>query len=267
MGADIYGLMYHEVTDDPTSSGPQRPGARPYMLATAAFRAHLETIEATGLVPTLVADVDPTAPAPWLLLTFDDGGRSALHAADELGRRGWRGHFFIVTGWIGERTFLDGPAIRALRSMGHVIGSHSHSHPDIFRDLAPHEMRDEWRRSADALADLLGEPCLCASLPGGDGSPAAFESAAAAGIRFLFTSEPWRRVRTVNGCRVFGRLIMRAGLSPAHLAAYLGGRGWARALVARRLKDLARRGLGPLYRAHVRRTTRPWARAHDLTPP
>src|SRR6185503_19402527 len=36
-GPEIAGLMYHEVTDDPTSSGFQRPGALPYTLSRAAF--------------------------------------------------------------------------------------------------------------------------------------------------------------------------------------------------------------------------------------
>lgn len=251
---DVFAFMYHEVTDDPTTSGPQRPGARPYTLSTSAFREHLDAIAASGLVPRLVDSA--ASDGPRLLLTFDDGGRSALYAAEALCERGWRGHFFIVTGWIGRREFLDPPAIREIRALGHRIGSHSHTHPDIFRDLTREQMLTQWRRSRDMLADLLGEPCELASVPGGDSSSMVFTTADEVGFRWLFTSEPWRHPRLAGACRVLGRLVIKTSVTPAMLAAYLDGRGWGRALLARRIKDLGRRGVGPLYRAYVRRITR-----------
>jgi hypothetical protein len=69
-----------------------------------------------------------------LLLTFDDDGKSALRIGDELCRRGWRGHFLIATALIGCRTFLDSRELRYLRDCGHVLGTHSHTHPDMYRD-------------------------------------------------------------------------------------------------------------------------------------
>src|SRR5256885_8018335 len=50
-----------------------------------------------GCVPELVTDLEIDRPARHVLLTFDDGGRSAVHIGDELAARGWKGHFFIVT--------------------------------------------------------------------------------------------------------------------------------------------------------------------------
>src|SRR2546427_752987 len=41
----IAGFGYHEITDDPSASGFQRPGARPYTLTPRAFAAHLERSE------------------------------------------------------------------------------------------------------------------------------------------------------------------------------------------------------------------------------
>jgi len=252
---DVFAFMYHEVTDDPSTSGLQRPGARPYTLSPAAFRGHLDAIAARAFTPRLVGDADGV-PGPHVLLTFDDGGWSALHTAEMLSTRGWRGHFFIVTAWIGRPGFLDERSIREIRALGHLVGSHSHTHPDIFRALLRRQMLAQWRRSRDVLADVLGEPCVAASVPGGDSSPDTFATAEEAGVRWLFTSEPWRRPRDAGGCRVFGRLTIKASVTPTKLAEYLRGRGWARALLVRRLKDVARRGVGPLYRTYVRRTTR-----------
>ena len=40
----IASLMYHEVTDDPTASGFQRPGAFAYKHPIATFATHLAQI-------------------------------------------------------------------------------------------------------------------------------------------------------------------------------------------------------------------------------
>ena len=54
----IASLGYHEVTDDPSRSGFQRPAARPYKHTCAAFQEHIEAIGKESLVPTLVTEVD-----------------------------------------------------------------------------------------------------------------------------------------------------------------------------------------------------------------
>ena len=254
--AELATLMYHEVTDDQTATGFQRTSARHYTFTRAAFAEHLARI-AEAPRPDAVTAIDLWNPGRHLLLTFDDGGRSALHTAEELSRRGWIGHFYVVTGRIGERTFLDGAGIRALRAMGHVVGSHSHTHPDIFRDLTRERMLEEWRISSRILEDLLGEKCLTASVPGGDISATVLESADDAGFTHLFTSEPWTTPRRVGGCWILGRLCIKAGTSPDLIEELVHFRGWRRARLERGLKGLARHGMAPLYRLYVERTTMP----------
>jgi len=252
----IAAFTYHEVTDDPSSSGFQRLGAMPYKLTPGAFAAHLARIAAGPVAPTLVTGIDFTRPGRVVLLTFDDGGKSALYAGEELCRRGWTGHFFVVSSLMGSRTFMTAGDIRHLVSCGHLVGTHSHTHPDIFRDLTARRMLEEWRTSCDAIGDLLGEACVTASVPGGDMSPAVVESASRAGVRYLFTSEPWLAPRRVHDCWVLGRFSPKAGTSPARIGELAQFRGWTRALMLRRLKALARAGLPLLYRHYVRRTTR-----------
>ncbi|HVH08866.1 MAG TPA: polysaccharide deacetylase family protein [Gemmatimonadales bacterium] len=246
---------YHDVTDDPSDSGFQRPAAMRYKLARATFAWHLNAIGAVG-APRVVGDLDLAAPGHHHLLTFDDGGHGALATADELSRRGWRGHFFLVTRLIGSPRFLSVSEVRALRSAGHVIGSHSHTHPDIFRDQPRERMDEEWRVSGDILAQVLGEPCVAASVPGGDISRATLASSASAGFRYLFTSEPWLSPRRVGGCWVLGRVCPTRATTPEEVAALARGEGWRRALLVRRLKGLARRTLPALYRYYVRVGTR-----------
>lgn len=256
MKSEVAGFCFHEVTDDPHSTGFQRRGAVPFTLGRAAFARHLDRIAGASRPPVRVTELAASAPGRHLLLTFDDGGRSALHAADELDRRGWPGHFFIVTGRIGSATFLGKDAIRELHGRGHVIGSHSHTHPNIFRELSPEEMRSEWRTSAALLSDLLGAPCEAASVPGGEISAAVLASGAEAGFRFLFTVEPELQPRDVGGCRVFGRYLVKAGTSPSRLERLARFRGWTGALAVRRLKAVARRSVPPLYRYVVAQRAR-----------
>ena len=256
MSQEVAGFCFHEVTDDPRSSGFQRPGAAPFRLTRRAFAEHLDAIAGSPWAPCLVGELGGHMAGRHVLLTFDDGGRSAVYAGDELGRRGWRGHFFVVTSRIGSRTFLDAGAIRYLHQCGHVIGSHSHTHPDIFRELPRGAMLAEWRTSAALLSDLLGVACDAASVPGGEISPVVLASGAEAGLRFLFTVEPRVHPRWAQECRVFGRYMVKAGTTPARVGRLARFHGWAGALAVRRMKAVARRSVPPLYRYVVSQRAR-----------
>src|SRR5690606_31235253 len=119
-----------------------------------------------------------------------DGGESYYTAiAERLERRGWTGHCFVSTNFIGQRGFLDRRQIRALADRGHVIGSHSASHPARFSALPYGDMVSEWSRSRQILEDILARTVDVASVPGGYFSPAVARAAQEAGIRVLFTSE------------------------------------------------------------------------------
>lgn len=259
--ATVATFMFHEVTDDPTSSGFQRPGAMAYKHSRQAFARYLDQIATAPERPELVTAVDLTRPGRHLFLSFDDGGKSALIAAEELERRGWRGHFFIVTSLLGNRTFLAPEEIRALRRGGHLIGSHSHTHPNIFRSQSPERMLEEWRSSCDLLAQLLGEACLSASVPGGDISSRVFEAARTAGLRYLFTSEPWLTPRRLGECWMLGRYSVKVETSAARVGELAQFRGWTSAWLRRRLKVLATRAIPPLYRLYIRARTKTQASA------
>lgn len=253
--------MYHEVTDDPTLSGLQRQSALPFKHTRAVFAGHLNQIAAAPVVPALVADIDLSAAGRHLLLTFDDGGASASYIADELERRGWRGHFFIITSRIGTAGFLDAAGVRDLHARGHFIGSHSHTHPIIFGQHPYDTIVAEWRASCDRLSELLGTPCIAGAVPGGDISAHALEASNAAGLRYLFTSEPWLVPRRIGDCWILGRYAVKVGTSLPRVRELAQFRGWWSALLVRRATVLARRGLPALYRLYVQRRTREAARA------
>src|SRR5207248_1719796 len=131
---------------------------KPESIAAALERVLRRGVRAAGRAA--VQDLDERRLAQQVIDVY----RSVLEAriGDALCARGWRGHFFIVTNLLGVRTFLAPADIRQLRSCGHLIGSHSHTHPDIFNALSPRRMLEEWHASTDALSQVLGERCATA---------------------------------------------------------------------------------------------------------
>jgi peptidoglycan/xylan/chitin deacetylase (PgdA/CDA1 family) len=159
-----------------------------------------------------------------VLLTFDDGGVSFLHPiADLLESRGWRGHFFITTDRIGTPGFLTEAQLRELHRRGHIVGSHSCSHPTRMAALSRADLDREWRQSLARLSGVLGDPVKVASVPGGYFSREVADSAAAAGVEALFTSEPTAAIEMVGGCRVLGRYVVQRGMPPAWSAGFATG--------------------------------------------
>jgi len=246
---------FHEVTDEPETTGFQRAGAKAYTVSRQRFREYLDQVARMGANPQAITAASLKQPSGRVFLTFDDGGQSALAAAEELAVRGWTGNFFAVTSLIGRRRFLDAAGIRELHQQGHVVGSHSHSHPDIFRELKWEEMLAEWRTSMEILEDILSEPCIAASVPGGDISREVLRSADAANLRILFTSEPTIVPQAVGGCQVLGRYVVKNSTSPRRIGALSGFRGWWAARSTRTLKNIGRRVAPQLYRLYMRHRT------------
>ena len=218
-------LLYHDMIspNNPEASGFGGADAAIYKLEVETFRQHLNAIR--HVVPdcrtALEYQEDRHCPT-WL--TFDDGGVSAhQYTADMLEALGWRGHFFVTTNWIAKPGFLSPAQIRDLHRRGHVIGSHSCSHPERMSHCPPEQIRIEWQNSAAVLSEIIGEPVCVASVPGGYYRRNVAQGAAAAGIRILFTSEPRTSSFVVNECLVLGRYTIQAGVTPSTAAAIASG--------------------------------------------
>jgi peptidoglycan/xylan/chitin deacetylase (PgdA/CDA1 family) len=220
-------LGYHDVIapGEEDSSGFPGPDAGRYKLTWDRFREHLDAIAAAAHgAPVTAADMRGGAlPQRAWSLTFDDGGASSPAIADELAARGWRGQFFVTTGRIGTPEFVDEGAIRRLVAGGHVVGSHSHTHPQRMAALTPEELEREWRESGDRLEQVLGQRPFAAAVPGGWYSTEVAAAAAAAGVTVLYTSEPTLSMTTVGDCLVLGRFGLLHG-SSARTAAGLAAR-------------------------------------------
>jgi peptidoglycan/xylan/chitin deacetylase (PgdA/CDA1 family) len=253
-------LIYHDVAPvaEFERCGFGGPAAARYKLDPGRFEAHLDAIAATGVRVGLIQQGAPAA------LTFDDGGASAMRIAQALERRGWRGHFFITTGRVGTPGFLTAEEVRELARRGHVVGSHSHSHPTYMGALSRERLAEEWRLSREVLREILGFPPDIAAVPGGFLSAELIAEAARAGYGMLLTSQPSSRATRHGTMLVRGRFTMWSVTSPSRAAAYVRGDRLARLSLwlAWQAKTAPKRLSPRTYEALRQR----WARANRRPP-
>jgi peptidoglycan/xylan/chitin deacetylase (PgdA/CDA1 family) len=256
----LVSLLFHDVYEQAASeSGFCSPAADRYKLTVSEFEAQLAGAARTrGDRPWLAANLWAAggqagrlnSRESGFLITVDDGGVSFwTSVAERLEAIGWRGHCFVTTGEMGCRGFLDAAQLRSLDARGHVIGTHTVSHPARLSACPVAEVQREWAQSRQVLEDILGRAVEVGSVPGGYYSRAVALAARDAGLRLLFTSDPATGVRDVDGILVAGRFTLRSG-HPADMAARLVARApWTRYAEWARwhAKGVAKPVLGPSY--------------------
>lgn len=166
--------MYHDIVlESDKSSGFQNDSAFQYKVQKGDFEKQVSALKED--------DVE---------FTFDDGGISfRTIAAPILESNGKRGVFFIATNYIGTPGFLNENQLRELDSRGHLIGSHSCSHPHNMTDLTESEIEREWEESVRKLGNILGHKVEVASIPNGYKNNKILKYAEKAGIKTLWTSD------------------------------------------------------------------------------
>jgi peptidoglycan/xylan/chitin deacetylase (PgdA/CDA1 family) len=228
-------LLFHDVyVSDVSESGFNSPAADRYKLSIDEFHSQLGESNALEAAR----------------LTFDDGGVSFYTiVADTLEARGMRAYCFVTTDFIGQPGFLDAAQIRELDRRGHVIGTHSASHPTRFSSLNGADMLREWSDSRRRLEDVLGHAVTTGSVPGGYFSREVGRAAAEAGLCLLFNSEPVRAAREMLGCSIAGRYVIRAGAPPDRARRLVRGAPFTRSKewAAWNAKSLVKPLLGSSY--------------------
>lgn len=189
--------MYHDiVTIQDKISGFQNNSAFQYKIEEAAFDEQVRALQGK--------DVS---------FTFDDGGLSFItKAAPILEKYGFKGVFFISTKFIGTPGFLSVEQVKELAKRGHLVGSHSHSHPEIFTKLSKEDINKEWKTSFEILNSMLGDVELMLSIPNGYASRIVIEEAIKCGYTEIYTSQPSTRIQQYKNHKVIGRYVVHAGM-------------------------------------------------------
>lgn len=205
-------LMYHDLTvDGDSSSGFQNTTAFQYKVDVEVFEETLQLLRGREDVT----------------FTFDDGGVSFLTlAASLLERYGRRGVFFISTKYVGTPGFLTSEEVRELERRGHIIGSHSHSHPENITLLSVEEQRAEWEMSRRKLEEMLGHPIELISIPNGYVTAVSkhlFDTLE--GIKRIYTSVPTTHVEMCRTYSMHGRYVVTAGMTAKDVVRIVESRG------------------------------------------
>lgn len=186
-------LMYHDVVSSSVpASGFENDTAYQYKITSEQFEEQVRAL--------LDYEVE---------YTFDDGGSSfLLVAAPILEKYGKRGVFFIASDYIDTPGFLTTSQVQELFSRGHVIGSHSKTHPHDMSKLSREDIDVEWTDSVKRLCDITGDKIKVASIPNGDSSNDVLDSVVACGIETLYTSVPTDKVNTFKNVNIIGRYVV-----------------------------------------------------------
>jgi peptidoglycan/xylan/chitin deacetylase (PgdA/CDA1 family) len=197
-------LMYHDVYhSEVKESGFQNVGAIPYKITSHEFEHQISLI--AEYCTSRQIDKNQVA------LTFDDGGES-FHSiiAPVLEKHGFKGFFFITTGYIDSQGFMNKEQIIDLYNRGHYIGTHSHTHPKNISELSTADIESEWSKSVEILNRIISDKVKTASIPGGFYSEQSRLALKNNGIESIFTSVPTTKIKYhSDGQYIIGRFTIK----------------------------------------------------------
>lgn len=184
-------LMYHELERQGRPIAVSDPGYAIYVVPEWRFSQHMAWLSSAGLrgVSLGSARGGRFAGPKDVVITFDDGCQTDWTiAAPVLIELGFGATFYVVSEWVGRRAgFLTVPDLRSLSEAGFEIGSHSATHA-FLTDLDAAALRRELVDSKHAIEDIIGQPVLHLSCPGGRSSRRVAEAAREAGYQTMATS-------------------------------------------------------------------------------
>lgn len=189
-------LMYHDVYEtNPNESGFCSSGANFYKIPRNIFERQIRYLSGSTRRSNIY-------------LTFDDGGCS-MHTivAPILEKYGFEGIFCITYNKIGTPGFLSMDQITDLHNRGHIICSHSYSHPQNLTKLNDSEHRHEWSCSLSGLRDIYHMGNSCVAIPNGFYNSIDIEEVRKFGVEIVFNSKPIF-YSLQDGVHILGRIAV-----------------------------------------------------------
>jgi peptidoglycan/xylan/chitin deacetylase (PgdA/CDA1 family) len=155
-------LTYHSIDDS----------GSPISVPPAVFRQHVQWMARSGIRVLPLADLlmhDRDHASPAVAITFDDGFKNFMGAADQLKRAGFPVTLFVVTGHVGATNawggkpepgiptlpLLDWTDLERLVANDVRIGAHTRTHPRLTSLPAP-QAREELDSCLEDLQRRLG---------------------------------------------------------------------------------------------------------------
>jgi peptidoglycan/xylan/chitin deacetylase (PgdA/CDA1 family) len=121
-------LAWHNFAD----SAGNRPGS--LTESYAAFEEMIVFLRENGFRSVFPDQVQPGARDPrQVILTFDDGTRGQMRAAEIVERHGFRGIFFVIPARVagGDGSYLNPDDLERLVRAGHRVAAHGYQHRSL----------------------------------------------------------------------------------------------------------------------------------------
>jgi peptidoglycan/xylan/chitin deacetylase (PgdA/CDA1 family) len=151
-------------------------------------------------------------------LTVDDAGKGNYeYMLPAFEKYGLKATIFVPTQFISKggntSTYMTSQQIREFSDLGHIIGSHSHSHPANISLLSKSAINHEWQKSKQILEDITGKEVLSCSIPGGFYSNNQWKILNNLGYTKVFNSVPTYRIYSEKQMELFGRFSIERNIT------------------------------------------------------
>lgn len=204
-------LMYHQI---------EWPPKHKYYVSPEAFRRQMDYLCENCIRSLSIRELDDfTSCGLATLVTFDDGHKSNLSAAEYLAEKGLIGTFYIVKDYsLHNNEYLSVADIKTISKMGHDIGVHGANH-DAWTSKSLKCLVNEIADTKRWLEDITGTDILTASAPGGFVMRAQFEAITRdVGLKYIRSSKP--KVDTV-GMTFIGSVAIKSSTTQNEFAEIL----------------------------------------------
>jgi peptidoglycan/xylan/chitin deacetylase (PgdA/CDA1 family) len=218
-GAGVTVLVYHEVVTDNRGEGVTT-------ITAAHFAEQMELLADEGFVTVGIADLvrhmkgEATLPAKAVVLTFEDGWRSALNATPVLDKHKLKASFWIITGNGIGGLYLDWSDIERLAANPrYEVYSHTVSHPwdpsnnlvtwvqGAAKEEGKRDALHELGESKRVLEQRLGKPVPYLAWPSGWYDDTLVGLAREVGYTALLTTEPGLNRRGDDVLRIHRTIV------------------------------------------------------------
>lgn len=172
-------LNYHRIVPDGAEKGF-------YDVSLSKFRAQMRflarrRVDTAGCALNLDGGLTT-------YVTFDDGTDDHVMVGEVLSELDLRGVFFVISGLLDTPGRLTTAQVRHLSAAGHLIGSHTVSHPRL-PQVSDDVLRAELLDSRTALESIGGTTVNWLAPPGGYFDSRVLNAAADAGYEVVRTME------------------------------------------------------------------------------
>lgn len=150
-------LMYHQI---------ETPAKDKVYVSPHNFLKQMDLLVENN-ISSLVLGKPMEHDKKYCLITFDDGHKSNLWAAEELKKRGLVGYFYVLKDYsMSNSDYLNEDDIKKIYFMGHKIGIHGKNH-GWWTKKSSDQLVNELKETKEWIERITGEECVTCSAPGG----------------------------------------------------------------------------------------------------